>query len=135
MSFDKIELTTGLLHKIKLYIVYGKTFFSYSKCTINFEMPQNSFWSISFFYFNCFSDDVLSKIAIWADGTAVNWSCDKPSDFSQQVEIAYELWFDLKIWKFNSRNITEIILYLEANWYWLKIKNINSPFFISPIIK
>ena len=27
MFFDRIELTTGLLHKIKLHTVYGKMFF------------------------------------------------------------------------------------------------------------
>ena len=26
-AFDRIEHTTGLLHKIKFYIVYGKVFF------------------------------------------------------------------------------------------------------------
>ena len=27
MSFDRIEHTTGLLHKINFYIVYGKMFY------------------------------------------------------------------------------------------------------------
>ena len=46
-------------------------------------------WSISlfFFYFNCSPDDVLCKIAIWADDTALNSSCDKPSDLLQQVKV------------------------------------------------
>ena len=41
-------------------------------------------WSISlFFYFNCLPDDVLCKIAIWADYTVFNSSCHKPSDLLQ----------------------------------------------------
>ena len=35
------------------------------------------------------------NITIWADDTALNSSCDKPSDLSQQFEIAYELYFDI----------------------------------------
>ena len=66
-------------------------------------------WTIYFFfYFNCLPDNVLCKIAIWADDTALSSSCDKPSGLSQQVEIAYELWFDLKIWKLNTRNIWKL---------------------------
>ena len=38
------------------------------------------------FYFNCIPDDILCKIAIWADDTALNSSCDKLSDLPQQVE-------------------------------------------------
>ena len=48
-------------------------------------------WFIFFFFFNCFQDDVLCNIFIWADNTTLNSSCDKASDFSQQVEIDYEL--------------------------------------------
>ena len=51
-------------------------------------------WSMSFLdpclffsYFNCLPDDVLCKIAIWADDNALNSSCDKPSDLTQQVVI------------------------------------------------
>ena len=55
-------------------------------------MRQNStLIHLLFFYFNCLPDDVLFKIAIWADDTALNLSCEKPSDLSQQVDIAYEL--------------------------------------------
>ena len=43
-----------------------------------------------FFLINCLPDDVLGKVAIWADDTALNSSCDKPSDLSQQVEITYD---------------------------------------------
>ena len=41
-------------------------------------------WSISlFFYFNRLPDDVLCKIAIWADDTVFNSSCHKLSDLLQ----------------------------------------------------
>ena len=71
-----------LLHKITFRIVYGKIFFlidsflssrrlwvaykPYSKCTIKSGMHQN-YWFMSFFSFNCLPDDVLCKIAIWAN--------------------------------------------------------------------
>ena len=55
---------------------------------LNLECVRFLSWSISFFsYFNCLSDDVLCKIAIWADDNALNSSCDKPSDLTQQVVI------------------------------------------------
>ena len=49
-----------------------------------------------FFYFNCLLDYVMCKIAMCADDTALNSSCDKPYDLSQHAEIAYELQFNLK---------------------------------------
>ena len=65
--------------------------------------------SVPFFYFNSLLDDVLCKIAIWADDTARNWSCDKPSDLSQQVKMSLvkPMSFNLilEIWKCNTRNI------------------------------
>ena len=55
---------------------------------LNLDYANILSWSISFFsYFNCLPDDVLCKIAIWADDNALNSSCDKPSDLSQQVVI------------------------------------------------
>ena len=108
MPFDGIEHTTGLFQKIKFYIVYGKMFFLIDQFLIDqledYELPKNTShivivpinlecvrilsWSISFYsYFNCLPGDVLCKIAIWADDNALNLSCDKPSDLSQQVVI------------------------------------------------
>ena len=107
MSFDGIEHTAGLLHKIKFCIVYGKMFFlidsflsngrdyespkitSHVLCVpLNLQCVRILSWSISFFsYFNCFPDDILCKIAIWAEENALNSSCDKPSDLLQQVVI------------------------------------------------
>ena len=55
---------------------------------LNLECVRILSWSISFFsYFNCLPDDVLCKIAIWADDNALISSCDKPTDLSQQVVI------------------------------------------------
>ena len=103
MSFDEIEHTTSLFQKNKFYIVYGKMSFidsflssrrlwialkyrSYSKCTIKSGTRQN--WSVSFFsFFNCLPDDVLCKIAVWADDNAFNAIYDKPSDVPQQAVI------------------------------------------------
>ena len=54
---------------------------------LNLECVRILSWSISFYsYFNCPPDDVLCKIAIWADDNALN-SSDKPSGSSQQVVI------------------------------------------------
>ena len=51
---------------------------------LNLECVRILSSSISFFfYFNCLPDDVLCKIAIWADDTALNSSSDKPSDLPQ----------------------------------------------------
>ena len=53
---------------------------------LNLECVRILSWSISFFsYFNYVPDDVLCKIAIWADDNALDPSCEKPSDLSQQV--------------------------------------------------
>ena len=38
-----------------------------------------------FFYFSCVPDDILRKISIWVDDTALNSSCDKASDLLQQA--------------------------------------------------
>ena len=69
---------------------------------------------ILFSYFNCLADDVMCKIP----------------DLTQQVEIGYELYFDLKNMKMQYQkyqkmqfciqsyiDIWEIILYLQANPY------------------
>ena len=55
---------------------------------VNLECVRVPSWSISFFsYFNPLPDDVMCKIPICADNSALNSSCDKPSDLSQQVVI------------------------------------------------
>ena len=56
-------------------------------------MRQNSI--LIHLFFLLLPDDIQRKIPIWPDDTALNLSCDKPSDLSQQVEIGYQLKFDL----------------------------------------
>ena len=110
---------------------------------LNLECVRILSWTIYFFSnFNCLPDDVLYKIAIWADDNAFNWSYDKPSDCRNK------LWFDLKNMKIQNQkhrkmqfciqlniDISEIILYLQTNLYRLKTKNISSLIFISTLIK
>ena len=97
---------------------------------------------ISFFYLSYFPDDVLCKIAIWANEIALNSSFGKSLDLSQQAEIAYELRFDLKNMKMLYQlyqtvifciqlyiHIWEIILYWQVNPYRFKTKNINNLIF------
>ena len=122
---------------------------SYSKCAITSGMDQNSILICLFiFYFDSFPDDFFCNIAIWADDTALNLSCDKPSELSQQLAIVYSLLFGLKITKMQYRkhhkiklctqlctDICEIILYLQVNPYRLKTKNIKSLIFVNSIIK
>ena len=109
MLFDKIEHTTGSLpHKVKFYIVYGKMFFLLIHFIEDCKLPKGIShvlsvpltleyvgilsWSISsFFYFNWFTDDVLCKIPIWTDDTALHVSCNRQSDLLQQAEIVYQL--------------------------------------------
>ena len=80
-------------------------------------MCQNSNLISFFFYFNCLPDHVLFKIAVWADDTALNSSCDKPIDLSQQVEIAMSCNLILKY----ENTLTEIsedaILHSIVYWY------------------
>ena len=110
MYFDRIEHTTCLLHKSKLYCVYDMSHllvvedYEFSKSIsdllcVSFimECVRILNWPMYILYFNCLPDDILCKIAIWADDTALNLSCDKPSHLLQQSETAYALEFYLKI--------------------------------------
>ena len=82
-SFDRIKHTTGLLHKINFYCVYGKIFFLTdwylssgklwfaSKCkpsckyAINSGMRQNYILIyLYFFYLSCLSDYFLCKMKL-----------------------------------------------------------------------
>ena len=67
---------------------FPKKYKSSSKCAIDSEIYLDP--SLSF-YFNRLQDVLPFKIAIWADCTALNSSCDKTSDLSQQVEIEFGL--------------------------------------------
>ena len=110
---------------------------------LNLECVRIPSWSISFFsYFNCLPDNVLCKIAIWADYNALNSSCNKPSDSRNKLqfglknmEMQYQKYRKMQFCIQLNINIWEIILDLQANPYRLKTKNINSLIFISSIIK
>ena len=84
-------------------------------------------WSISFFYyFNCLPNDVLCKIATWSDDNAVNSSCDKPSDLTQQVLIwswKYEKCNTRDIGKYNS--VSNYILIFGKLFYLYKLIHID----------
>ena len=85
MPFDRLRRTTGVLHKIKFYCVYGKIFFLLSQFLVaeDHELSQSTsnllsypfpltVWNTSdfylglslVFYINRLPDDVLCKIAI-----------------------------------------------------------------------
>ena len=51
---------------------------------------SESYHDISLSYSNCLPD-LMCKIAIWTDDTALNSPSDKPSDLLHQAEIACEL--------------------------------------------
>ena len=85
MSFDRTEHTTGLLHKIKFYVVYGKMFllidsFHCGRSIEDYESPKSTshvislplIWNAPVFYLdpslfliiNYLPDNVLCKIPI-----------------------------------------------------------------------
>ena len=47
-------------------------------------------------YINDFPDDVICKIAIYADDSTLCSKCDQASDLSQQLEVASKLESDLR---------------------------------------
>ena len=113
MSFDRIEHTLLVVFFTKLSFVLfmvrcfflidsflssrrlwvAEKYRSCSRCTTDSEMRQNSI--LIHLFFLLLPDDVQCKIPIWPEDTALNLSCDKPSDLSQQVEIGYQSKFDL----------------------------------------
>ena len=85
MSFDRIEHSTGLLRKIKFYAVYGTfimasfflidLFLSSRRLNLTLALPLTLECLRMLSFFSCFDflhDDVLCKIAIWADDNALN---------------------------------------------------------------
>ena len=74
-------------------------------------------WFISYFvYFSCFPDDVLRKAALWADDNALNYSCDTPSDLSQQVPI-WSLKYGNAISEISENAILSPIIYWHLGNY------------------
>ena len=83
---------------------------------MNYGIRQNSILIHLFFcfYFNCLPDDVLCKVAIWADDTALNSSSGKPSDLFQQAEIAMSCNLIVKI-----KIVGKHFYFLSATfWFW-----------------
>ena len=139
MYFDRIEHTTCLLHKSKLYCVYDMSHllvvedYEFSKSisdllcvSLIMECVRILNWPMYILYFNCLPDDILCKIAIWADDTALNLSCDKPSHLLQQSETAYALQFDLKNQNCWEMFLCFVIYDLILNWQELTLNVIYS---------
>ena len=147
--------------KLSFLLFMIRSFFLFIHFLIveNYELPKSTSHILSapltlecisfcldpffYFYFNCLSDDVLCKIAIWADYTALNSSCDKPSNLLQQVKPMSSNLI-LKIWKCKTIiqfciqlyiDIWETTIYLQANPYQRKTKNIINLIFICTITK
>ena len=66
--------------------------------TVNVSVPQGSNLgpTLSLLYINDLPDDLICKIAIYADGTTLYSKCDQASDLWQQPELASELESDLR---------------------------------------
>ena len=111
-----IALHGGLLHKLKSYgissqivglilsflsnrlflvVLDGKSSQEY---LVNAGVPQGSILGPSLFllYINDLFDDFVCNIAICAGDTTLYSKCDQASDLWQQIELAYELEYDLR---------------------------------------
>ena len=114
-AFDKVW-HAGLLHKLKAYGVSGpfldiiKSFLSDRKIrvvldgqssssySINAGVPQGSVLGPTLFliFINDLPDNILSKLAIYADDTTVYSCLGKTNDVFDKVEMAAELEVDLR---------------------------------------
>ena len=114
-AFDKVR-HAGLLHKLKAYGVSGpfldiiKSFLSDRKIrvvldgqssssySINAGVPQGSVLGPTLFliFINDLPDNILSKLAIYADDTTVYSCLGKTNDVFDKVEMAAELEVDLR---------------------------------------
>ena len=79
---------------------------------LTLECVRNISLSISFFfYFNCSPDDVLCKIPIWADDTALNLLCNNSFELLQPT-----LYLILQIWNTNPEISENATLHLIIYW-------------------
>ena len=113
-AFDRVWYA-GLLHKLKSYGISGQIFGlissflsnkrlrmvldgkSSQEYSVNAGVPQGSILGPTLFllYIKYLPDDVICNIAIDADDTTLNSTCDQASDLWQQLELAFELESDL----------------------------------------
>lgn len=149
-AFDKVW-HAGLLHKLASYGVSGKahgiisSFLKRRKMnvvldgkssgdfSINAGVPQGSILGPTLFllYINDLPDDIISKIAIYADDTTLYGTCSNASNVWSQLEMAADLEADLgnvvewgKKWlvSFNAAKTQCVPFTRSKNWADIDVK-------------
>ena len=97
MAFNRPGATRAAVpDKAKAFdrVLDGKSSQEYS---VNAGVPQGSMLGPTFFqlYINDLSNDVICKIAIYADNTTLYSNCDQTLDLWQKLKLASELESDL----------------------------------------
>ena len=116
MIYLRLLTGSGLLHKLKSYVILGQIFGlifyflsnrqiwvvlswkSSQEYPVNARVPHGSTLGPILFllYINDLPDDVICNIAIYTDDTTRNSKCDQVSDLWQQVELTSEFESDLR---------------------------------------